>query len=246
MSESTVSATPSAFSGAHDYKLSDDLARLCLPAEFKDSYRKLAWVDSICFLFLVIGLIGLRPPRILEKPVTRPPEVVPVVFTPPEEQPKPQPTVQQEQPPEEQQETPVEAPQIPTVVAANTPNVAFAVPVEGPVVLAPVTRAPPPPPVTKAPPAQPRTFIPGKGEGGTFPWPTSYPREAMEQRLQGTVTLYVVVDANGIPAQVDIKDSSRHFVLDHFAQQWVKNHWRWLPGEMRYFYVPFQFSLQAG
>ena len=100
--------------------------------------------------------------------------------------------------------------------------------------------------VTKAPPAQPRTFVPGKGEGGTFPWPTSYPREAMEQRLQGTVMLYVVVDQNGIPTQVDIKESSRHYVLDRYAQQWVKTHWRWLPGETRYFYVPFQFNLQGG
>src|SRR5437879_6873499 len=230
----------------NDYQLSDELARLCLTLELRDSYRKLAWVDSVCILFLVIGLVCLRPPRIIEKPLTPPAEIVPVVFTPPEEQPKPQPSVNQEQPKEETQETPVETPQIPTVVAANAPNVAFAVPVEGTVVLAPVNRAPPPPMVTKAPPAQPKTFVPGKGEGGTFPWPTSYPREAMDQRLQGTVMLYVVVDQNGSPTQVDIKESSRHYVLDRFAQQWVKTHWRWLPGETRYFYVPFQFNLQGG
>ena len=229
MSDVAISSSPVSLAGSRDYQLSDGLARLCLPAEFRDSYRRLAWVDSICFLFLVIGLIGLRAPRIVERPLTPPPENVPVVFTPPEEQ----------------QQT-VETPQIPTVVAANAPNVAFAVPVEGAVVLAPVNRAPPPPMVTKAPPAQPKTFVPGKGEGGTFPWPTSYPREAMDQRLQGTVMLYVVVDQNGSPTQVDIKDSSRHYVLDRFAQQWVKTHWRWLPGETRYFYVPFQFNLQGG
>ena len=245
MSDAAISSSPGSLAGSHDYQLSDGLARLCLPSEFRDSYRRLAWVDSVCFLFLVIGLIGLRAPKIIERPLTPPPENVPVVFTPPEEQPKPQQVVQEEQPPEEQQQT-VEAPQIPTVVAANAPNVAFAVPVEGAVVLAPVNRAPPPPMVTKAPPAQPRTFVPGKGEGGTFPWPTSYPREAMDQRLQGTVMLYVVVDQNGSPTQVDIKESSRHYVLDRFAQQWVKTHWRWLPGETRYFYVPFQFNLQGG
>ncbi len=206
MSDASISSSPVSLAGSRDYQLSDGLARLCLPAEFRDSYRRLAWVDSICFLFLVIGLIGLRAPRIVERPLTPPPENVPVVFTPPEEQPKPQQVVQEEQPPEEQQPT-VEAPQIPTVVAANAPNVAFAVP---------------------------------------FPWPTSYPREAMDQRLQGTVMLYVVVDQNGSPTQVDIKDSSRHYVLDRFAQQWVKTHWRWLPGETRYFYVPFQFNLQGG
>src|SRR2546428_13996765 len=97
MSDATVSTSPSPFTGRQDYQLSDDLARLCLPSEFKDSYRALAWVDSICFLFLLIGLIGLRPPKIIENPVVAPPEVVPVIFTPPEEQPKPQP-VAQEQP----------------------------------------------------------------------------------------------------------------------------------------------------
>src|SRR2546427_10532537 len=109
-----------------DYQLSDELARLCLQLELRDSYRRLAWVDSVCILFLVMGLIGLRPPRIIERPVTPPAEIVPVVFTPPEEQPKPEPTVNQEQPKEEPQETTVETPQIPTVVAANAPNVAFA------------------------------------------------------------------------------------------------------------------------
>src|SRR5258706_14997138 len=185
MSDAAISSSPVSLAGSHDYQLSDGLARLCLPSEFKDSYRRLAWVDSVCFLFLVIGLIGLRAPKIIETPLTQPPENVPVVFTPPEEQPKPQQVVQEEQPPEEQQQT-VETPQIPTVVAANAPNVAFAVPVEGAVVLAPVNRAPPPPIVTKPSPAQPKTFVRGKGEGGSFPEPT-YPREAMEQRLQGTV-----------------------------------------------------------
>jgi hypothetical protein len=48
--------------GSHDYALSSDLARLSLPAEYVDSYRNLAWTNSICFLFLVIGLIGLKAP----------------------------------------------------------------------------------------------------------------------------------------------------------------------------------------
>ena len=246
MSESSVSIPHNPFAeGAGGYQLSDGLARLCLPSEFKDSYRTVAWVDSICFLFLVIGLIGLRPPKIVEKPITPPQEVVPVIFTPPEEQPKPQPQIKPPDEPQETQEAPTEVPPIPTVVAANTPNVAFAVPVEGPVALAPMSRAAPPPPITQGPP-QPKRFVPGQGEGGSFPWPTSYPREALEQRLQGTVMLYVVVDPKGVPVQVDIKDSSRHYVLDRFALQWVKSHWRWLPGETRYYYVPFQFNLQGG
>jgi len=242
MSDVAISSSPVSLAGSRDYQLSDGLARLCLPSEFRDSYRRLAWVDSVCFLFLVIGLIGLKAPKIIERPITPPPENVPVVFTPPEEQPKPQQVVQEEQPPEEQQQT-VEAPQIPTVVAANAPNVAFAVPVEGAVVLAPVNRAPPPPMVTKAPPAQPKMFVPGE-ESGTFP-PSPYPHEALQQQLQGKGMLYVVVGPDGVPVQVDIKESSRHYVLDHAAVQWIKTHWRWLPrSETRSFYVPFDYNLQ--
>src|SRR5213593_1260834 len=105
MSESSVSIPDNPFAeGAGGYQLSDDLARLCLPSEFKDSYRTLAWVDSICLAFLVIGIIGLRPPKIVERPVTPPQEIVPVVFTPPEEQQKPQPVVKEEEPQQEQEE----------------------------------------------------------------------------------------------------------------------------------------------
>ncbi len=183
MSESSVSTQSSLMpaspfgEGEHEYALSSDLAKLCLPAAFTDSYRKLAWVDSICFLFLVIGLVGLKAPRVVERPLSQPTEAVPVVFTPPEE---------------------------------------------------------------------PKTFVPGQGRGGTFPWPTGrdYPREALEQRVQGTVTLYVVVDSSGVPIEVEVKGSSGHYVLDHFAMQWVKNKWRWLPGGADLFYVPFQFKLE--
>jgi len=247
MSETSGSVPYNPFAeGAGGYQLSDDLARLCLPTEFKDSYRKIAWVDSICALFLMIGLIGLKSPKIVERPITPPQEIVPVIFTPPEEQLKPQPVIKPPDEPQETQEAPVEAPPIPTVVAANAPNVAFAVPVEGPVSIAPMSHAAPPPPVTQAPPAQPKKFVPGQGEGGSFPWPTSYPREALEQRVQGTVTLYVEVDPQGQPVKVEVKETSHYFALDRYAQQWVKGHWRWLPGENRYYYVPFKFTLQGG
>src|SRR5256884_2735584 len=101
MSEASGSIPYNPFAeGTGGYQLSDDLARLCLPSEFKDSFRVLAWVDSICFLFLLIGFVGLRPPKIIERPISTPQEVVPVVFTPPEEQAKPQPVVKEEQPQE--------------------------------------------------------------------------------------------------------------------------------------------------
>src|SRR5262249_30732007 len=102
----------------------------------------------------------------------------------------------------------------------------------------------PPPPANQAPP-RPRTFIPGS-EAGTFPWPTTrdYPRQALDMHAQGKVMLYVEVSESGLPSKVEIKDSSKYTVLDRFAAEWVKAKWRWLPGENRMFYVPFEFRLQ--
>src|SRR5204862_182226 len=102
-----------------------------------------------------------------------------VELTPQEEQPKP---VNEEKPPD--QETPPEVtpdvPVVATVVAADPKAVAFAVPVNGPVILAPARYAAPPPP---AAPPRPTTFIPGQGEKGSFPWPRTPPREAYEKRV---------------------------------------------------------------
>src|SRR5882724_8394551 len=98
MSDSTAQTTtsvPAGFGGAaYDYSLTSDLARLSLPAEYRDQYRTLAWINSICFLFLVIGIVGLKAPRVVVRPISEVTEVVPVVFTPPEDQPKPEPQPQ--------------------------------------------------------------------------------------------------------------------------------------------------------
>lgn len=51
------------------YELKDELARFCLPAANQDSNLKLAWVNSICILFLCIGILGARRGVIAIKPV---------------------------------------------------------------------------------------------------------------------------------------------------------------------------------
>src|SRR5438309_11241499 len=96
MSDTTIQADPAFIGGTPfggtggGYALSSDLAKLSLPAAYRDQYRVLAWVNSICFLFLLVGLIGLKTPRIVVRPLSQLQEIVPVVFTPPEEQPKPE------------------------------------------------------------------------------------------------------------------------------------------------------------
>jgi protein TonB len=223
--------------------LSDDLARLCLPQEFRDSYRILAWVDSICFLFLLIGLVGLRPPKIVERPLNQPNDVIPVVFTPPEEPPKTEPEVkpdEQQQP----QDTPEETPQVVAVVAvADSANVAFAVPVQGAVAVAAEARlATPPPPVTHVV-SKPTQFNSSAMGGGTFPGP-DYPGSARRNHLEGTVVVEFTVDSSGALTSVKLQKSSGHPVLDEAAVAVIKQRWRFPPGSPGYYFKPFVFQME--
>ena len=233
--------------GTAHYALSSDLAQYCLPAASKDANRRLAYANSICFAFLIIGAIGLKTPRFEQRALPEVQEIVPVVFIPPPEQP-----VQPDTPPDQPdtpQDSPTDSPVVATVVAAYASAVAFAVPVEGPVVLAPARYAPPPPatPPRPAPaPPQPTQFRHKAGDGVTAPWPTSYPPRALEEHMTGTVLCLLVVDQAGAIVSATVKDSSGHSVLDRFATEWVKNHWHWPPAEQkeRQFYVPFEFNLK--
>ncbi len=224
------------------YQLVSDLARLSLPAATRDVNRKLAWANSLCFLFLTIGLIGLHPPKVVLKPLTEVTEVVPVIFTPPE-QPKVEPVIKPDEP-EPTPDTVIDTPQIATVVAADPAAAAFAVPVEGPVILAPARYAAPPPPAPPKPSAAPSAtrFERGKVEG-IFPEP-EYPMAERRERHQGDVLLLVTVDASGVPVSVEVKDDSGFLTLDRHTVQWVKKNWRWAPGDTRQYLIPFTFQLR--
>ena len=212
---------------AGNYTLSSDLARLCLPTEYQDTTRVLAWVNSICFLFMLIGLVGLKAPRIVERPLTPLTEVVPVIFTPPEEQPKPQPEVKQDEP--EPQDKPLDTPQVAVVVAAaDASQVAFAVPVQGAVAISSARFATPPPPLNIAPP-KPTRFDPNASQGGTYP-PPSYPSIAIRNRYQGTATIEIMVDASGVIVSAKLVKSSGYPILDEAALQVVKTRWHPPPG----------------
>jgi TonB family protein len=235
----TSTAPTSLADPRQNYALHSDLARMCLPSEFKDSYRTLAWIDSICFLFLVIGLIGLREPQANIKPLTELAETAPVIFTPPEEQPQPEPEIQPNEP--EPQATPTETPQVVTIVAAvDSPSIAFAVPVQGAVAVASPRFATPPPPANVAP--KPTKFNPD-ASAGSFPKPT-YPGFALRNRQQGTVTVRVTVDPSGAVVEATIASSSGFTLLDDAAVKTVKERWKWLPGGTRIYDVPVQFKLE--
>lgn len=248
MSESSVPVrspliSPS-LSEAQHYQLSDDLARLCLPQEFKDSYRRLAWVNSVCALFLLIGLVGLKAPKVVVKPLSTPVETVAVILTPPEEQPKTEPEVKPNDT-EQPQDTQVDTPQVVTVVAAaDAPNVAFAVPVQGAVAVAAAANlASPPPAITHAPPPRPVKFNPNTTDGGTYPDPR-YPSAALRNRIQGTVTIDIVVDESGNVTAAKVATTSGSSMLDDEALETVKRRWHFPPGPPRLYYWQCSFKLQ--
>ena len=239
----TMDQSSSLVEGVERHELGSDLAKLCLPQTFQDPNKKLAWANSVCFLFLVIGLIGLKPPKTIEKPISQPTDIVPVVFTPPEEQPKVEPQPQTEEP-EPQRDSPQDVPQVATVVAADPKAAAFAVPVEGPVIFAPVAKASAPPTVAPKPAAPPKVTQFTRGEEtGHFPEP-SYPRQELLDHHEGKIMLYVIVNANGAVSSAEVKDSCGFPSLDRHVMNWVKRNWQWQPGQTRYFLVPFEFRIR--
>lgn len=59
----------------------------------------------------------------------------------------------------------------------------------------------------------------------------AYPRMAIGGRMQGTVTLRVLVDEAGKPLDVVIESSSGHTVLDKAARDQVLARWRFQPAQ---------------
>ena len=220
-----------------------ELSKLCLPQAYKDSNRRLAWVNSICFLFLLIGAVGFSPPKIYVRPLSEVNDVIPIILAPPEDTPPP--PTEQPPDPEPAAEATLDAPVVATVVAADASTVAFAVPVEGPVVLAPTRFAGPPPANPRPPTGNPSKYIPSVGDWGGHPAP-EYPGQAIRMGYQGTVTLQITVDASGTVSDVLVKKSSGYKILDDSALHHVRNHLRLRnpPGEMRYHTLDIVFKLQ--
>ena len=238
MSELSTDSKP------HQNALRSDLARLCLPQTMADDTRKLAYANSICLLFLVIGLIGFKPPHVAHPQYEAQSDLVPVIFTPPDEALPPEAPKPTEEP--EASDAPSEVPQVATIVAPSSANVAFAVPVTGPVIVASsgqFVSAPASTTGRKASGSGIREFSADGEAGGQFPYPP-YPREELAARHEGKIMLEALITADGTFASLAIKDSSGYFALDRYAQNWVKRNWHFLPGEERHYLIPILFQIK--
>jgi protein TonB len=223
------------------YELKDELARYCLPSANRDPNRKLAWVNSICILFLAIGLVGAKPAKISMKPLPLIDEAIPTII----EQLPPPPQTAQEQNQEQADEEKTETPQV-VIVTPNAPNINFEVPTIGNLMVPnAVATAPPLNPLQPAAPLKRApSVLNNTGAGGERPQP-AYPRIALEQAQQGTVVLLLTVDEAGIISSIEVKESSGYPVLDRSALEFVKRHWIIPPGNgNRTFEAPITYKLQ--
>lgn len=212
------------------YELKDELARRCLTTARREPERKLAWVNSVCILFLLIGILGARQGVIAIKPVSPIRQEIPVIV---------QPTVLPPQPvaPQPEQPQPINPPRV-LVALPNAPNVNFGVPSAGTL----VTDAA----LASAPQAAPMRInsLSNTGAGGERPEPP-YPPFAEQTGEQGTVALSLTGDEAGNVISVDVKTSSGFPLLDRATVDFIKRHWRLPTGAgTRLFQTSVTYKLQ--
>jgi len=204
------------------YELESELARLGLHATDRDPNRKLAWVNSICILFLLIGIAGSKPASIKIKPLPPVEEINAAIVEPL----PPPPQTQAVQPQEEQNKE--KTPQTPQVVVVTlpTPNINFAVPTIGNLVVpSAIAQAPPVAPLKPVAPLRTQAgVLNSTGSGGDRPQPP-YPKIALDQGQQGSVTLRMTVDDAGLIKTIEVAESSGFPILDRSAQDFVRKHW---------------------
>jgi len=202
-----------------NYQLHDELARFCLPEADRDAGRKLAWTNSICLLFLIIGLAGAKSAADYTAPPPRVEEAAPVIIEP--VKPPPSPEVQKVEATDQRQSA---VPQL-VAVTLDTPAVNFAVPTIGNLVVPAALAQPPAPAPARVEAVWRQTLkISSTGEGGERPQP-AYPPIALSAGEQGSVTVALTVDDAGTITEISVKESSGHPVLDRSTVEFLKRHW---------------------
>lgn len=197
------------------FELKDELARMCLSSTGRDANQKLAWVNSICLVFLLIGLFGARRGLIAIRPAPPLEQIIPMVVEPMTL--PPQTTLQKK----EQVQTEDQTPRV-AVVIPSAPNISFSVPTVGSLVV--------PASLASAPPLEPmRTqtainLLNSTGAGGERPQPP-YPKIALENGMQGSILLLLGGDAAGNVTSVEVKESSGFPFLDRTTVDFIKQHW---------------------
>jgi protein TonB len=223
-----------------EYHLKSDLARVCLPRPEGHPDRVLAWVNSVCFLFLLVAVSGVRLRLPAPKPVLPLEKPVAIVQLLPQTPPQAEQTTRER--PTEENST---APRV-VVVTPESPAINFSVPTIGNVLVPnAIAVAPPVAPLQTAPVRNEPKRIGSTGEGGDRPQPP-YPEMALKFGQQGTVMLLLTVDDSGIVQSVALKETSGSEILDRSASEFVKRHWIVPPGKAgRLFLATISYRIQT-
>jgi TonB family protein len=209
------------------FELKSGLAQFSLQALDPVSDRRLAWVNSVCILFLLIGILGSKPAKMSLKPLPPVEEISAVVVEP--ITPPPQVSLP-EQPQEQNDQQDSDTPQV-VVVTPEAPSISFAVPTIGNLVVPnAIAKAPPIAPMKAVTPlrSQP-TVLNSTGTSGERPQPP-YPKIALDLGQQGTVLLRMTVDDSGVITSIEVEQTSGFPILDRSALDFVKRHWIVPPG----------------
>ncbi len=187
--------------------LRSELARfsLCGPREEFD--QKLPWVNSICILILLVGLLGARRGSISTQ---APPPVDAVVAAIVEPMPPPAQSPPDTQTQEKSDQDRSDTPRV-VVVTPDAPNINFSVPTIGNLVVASaIATAPPFNPMRPIAPLQRQPIsLENTGGSGERPQPP-YPKIALDQGQQGRVTLLIAADDSG---NITFEHVKRHWIL---------------------------------
>lgn len=171
----------------------------------------------------------VEPPPPAPKPPEPAPRLVPKQKAPPPQAPRP--VAVADLPP---------APSAPTGAIEPQPAPP---PVSAPVAVAPAPPAPP------APPPAPRVELPSSDADYLQNPPPAYPPMSKRLGEQGRVLVRVLIGADGVAQQAEIRQSSGYDRLDQAALATVRK-WRYVPGkrngvaEAMWFNVPINFVLE--
>lgn len=232
------------------YTLQSELYRACLPQAAEDTERRLIWMNTICFLFLAGGILGIAHPPGLVLQKFSADEVVQTEIREFKPEPLQQQSVADDEPPPDEMAPPEPVAVPPMVVAPPNAVVPFAIEVKGPVIISKDPKfAVPPPRETRrsAPPAPsgPRRFDAGRGNGeGRFTPEPPYPRDAQVRRETGAGEFLVTIDATGGITEMKLLASSGSSTLDNSFRQHVRRLWRFRPEDAGEWIIPFEYRLR--
>lgn len=173
-------------------------------------YRQPVWTPQDAAIMLLI--VGLHVVAIWclthSSPPPAPPQevILQVSMVKPPDEPTPP------EPPKIQRVQPKTTQKVTQQVMQDLPPVITNIPVAEPI------PEPPPPPAAPAPAPTSKSSTASNYLVIKQQFKPIYPRRALREGIQGTVTLLIHVDENGVPTKVEVVKSSGYFDLDYAAR----------------------------